>query len=164
MLYNKEYIIKYYENNNYPDERVYITALDKFGLTKEIKDICTTHCNWSYKASHPKDYGLIKGKYLYLLVKSPCLFARKFTNCYVIDNKKKIHIQDYVPYLEEITCKKNIENLDKLKLMKDIGFDGNTKKYNEILKNNSGNILHSLQDIILDEHKKYEQIYSFKDY
>lgn len=164
LLYNKEYIIKYFENNNYPDERVYITALDKFGLSNEIKDMCTTHCTWPYKSCHPHDFGIIKSKSLYLLCSSSYLFARKFTNCYVIENNKKIYIQDYIPYLEKITCKKNIKNIDKLHLIKDIGFDGNTEKYNKILENNSGNILHSLQDIIFDEYKKYEKLYSFKNY
>jgi type IV secretory pathway protease TraF len=165
LLYNKEYIIKYYENNNYPDERVYITALDKFGLSNEIKDMCITHCVWPYKSSHPVDFGIIRKKNLYNLLKSNCLFARKFTNCYVIDNRQKIYIGDYVPYLKEITSvKSNIKNIDKINIIKDIGFDGNTEKYNKIIENNSGNILHSLQDIILDEHEKYKKLYLFKEY
>ena len=80
ILYNKEHIIKYYENNNYPDERVYITALDQFGLGNEIKNMCVTYCNWLYKSSHPIDFTTIRKKNLYSLLKSDCLFARKFTS------------------------------------------------------------------------------------
>ena len=123
------------------------------------------YCNWLYKSSHPIDFTTIRKKNLYSLLKSDCLFARKFTNCYVIDKKQKNHITNYIPYLIEITSlKSNIKNIDKINIIKDIGFDGETEKYNRIIANNSGNILHSLQDIIIDDHEKYTQNYLFKEY
>ena len=53
---------------------------------------------------------------------------------------------------------------EPINLMKDIGFDGNSEKYNNIIKRNNGNILHSIQDIIESEHNKYKKMYSFKEY
>ena len=165
FLHNKEHIIKYFEDNNYPDERVYITALDKYGFSNEIINLPVTYCKWDYKSPHPRDFKIIKEKFLYDLVKSEHLFARKFTNCFIKNRKQIINIYDCENYTNCIKSNyKKIKNLDKLNLMKDIGFDGNSKKYNDIIKKNGGDIFHSIQDILENEHERYKKIYSFKDY
>ena len=156
FLYNKEHIIKYFENNNYPDERVYITALDKYGFGKEIHNLSTTYCKWDYKAAHPREFKLITEKFLYTLVKSHNLFARKFTDCFVKERRNITNINNFIPYINIIKSNyKKIKNMDKINLIKDIGFDGSIENYNRIIKKNDGNILHSIQDIIDKEYEKY---------
>lgn len=165
FLHNKEMIIKYFEKNNYPDERVYITALDKFGFSNEIINTCITYCKWEYKSAHPKEFELIKSSFLFNLIKSGCLFARKFKNCYVKNNKQIVNIQEFIPFIDIITTKdNNINNLKEINLIKDIGFDGNSKKYDDIIDKNNGNLFHSIQDIIENEEKKYKKLYLSKDY
>lgn len=163
---DNETIIKYFENNCYPDERVYITALDKFNMGHEIINDATTYCNWDLRRSHPIDFKIIQSNFLYYLLKSKHLFARKFTNCFVKEKRKKININDFPPYKECIlsNSKENIMNLNEINIIKTIGFDGISCEYDEILNKNKGNLLYSIQNILEEEEKKYKMIYSIQNY
>lgn len=163
FLYNKEFIIKFFEGNNYPDERVYITALYKFNMEREIINFSTTYCKWIYKSPHPIDYTMIQSKFIYFLLQSPYLFARKFNNCFVKDNRKIYQIGNFQPYITNILSEKN-NNYETIEIIKNIGFKDKTENYTNIINKNKGNILHSIQGIIEKEQDNYKKIYSFKDY
>lgn len=87
-----------------PDELVYVTAVHQLGLTDEVRFLylnnseATTFVNWSnhdYKyrvnwGGRPFRYALISEEELTLLLKSPCLFGRKFENLEHTDKLQKI--------------------------------------------------------------------------
>ena len=166
FLCDNETIIKYFENNCYPDERVYVTALDKFNMGHEIINGMTTYCNWDLKKAHPIDFKIIQSHFLNYLLESKHLFARKFTNCFVKYKRQKININDFQLYKDFISSnnKDNINNLNEVNIMKTIGFDGISCEYDEILNKNKGNLLHSIQTILEEEEKKYKNLYSCTNY
>jgi hypothetical protein len=151
LLCNDNKIIKWYENNNYPDERVYITALYKYGLQNEIINFQTTYCVWQKGGKHPKLFPYIMENNLNNLLKSKFLFARKFQDFFVITNKKlKININHYNFYINTIKTKEN--NQPTPTILVNIGFDKDLNFNNQIIKKNNGNILKSLQNIIDNEY------------